>query len=198
MGRRASNEQATRRALQTAALELAEAQGIATTTIDQIAARAGVSRRTFFRYFASKEDAAIGDHTERFNSMATLLDAPRGNHSAVEHCLACAQAVLEPVWSDAELYRKRYRTIRSDPLLRDQTRITDAEFEALVVAAVRSDFARDHADVHARMFAAAGMAAVNAVLDQWSQRTRYNARHELAAAFNDLGVAAQRWRRSDS
>lgn len=50
----------TLRDLHLAASELAEEGGPAATTVDAIADRAGVSRRTFFNYFASKEDAILG------------------------------------------------------------------------------------------------------------------------------------------
>ena len=36
-------------------------QGFEQTTIDQIAAKAGISRRSFFRYFGTKEDIVLGD-----------------------------------------------------------------------------------------------------------------------------------------
>lgn len=53
----------TEREIHRAALELFEAQGIQATTVQQIADRAGVSSRTFFRYFTRKEHAALpGQH----------------------------------------------------------------------------------------------------------------------------------------
>src|SRR4051812_43570721 len=47
-------------AIRDAAAELAVEEGIAGATIDAISARAGISRRTFFNYFQSKEDAVLG------------------------------------------------------------------------------------------------------------------------------------------
>lgn len=43
-----------------AALHLVESDGLAAATVDAIAERAGISRRTFFNYFATKEDAVLG------------------------------------------------------------------------------------------------------------------------------------------
>ena len=48
--------------LREAAYALFEQQGYAATTVDQIAARAGVGRSTFFRAFGSKEDVIFPDH----------------------------------------------------------------------------------------------------------------------------------------
>lgn len=50
----------TRAAIETAALDLVLTDGPETTTVDAIAARAGVSQRTFFNYFESKDAAILG------------------------------------------------------------------------------------------------------------------------------------------
>lgn len=68
--RRERNKQATRRAISTAALDLMREQGYEALTVDLVAEQAGVSRRTFFNYFPSINDALhdhvawIFEHTE--------------------------------------------------------------------------------------------------------------------------------------
>lgn len=57
LGRREQNKIDTRRAIADAAFDLARSVGPGAFTVDQIAERAGVSRRTFFNYFHSAEDA---------------------------------------------------------------------------------------------------------------------------------------------
>ena len=53
-----------RERLTQAAAELFQAQGYDETTIDEIAVRAGIGRRTFFRYYRTKEDVIFPDHDE--------------------------------------------------------------------------------------------------------------------------------------
>src|SRR6202041_319663 len=61
LGRREANKQATRQALQQAADRLFAEHGVTQTTVRDIADAAGVTERTFFRYFGSKEDLIIRD-----------------------------------------------------------------------------------------------------------------------------------------
>src|SRR5690606_21714707 len=53
-----------RRELAAAAMELFATKGYEATTVDEIAAAAGVARRTFFRHFRSKEEAIFPDHDD--------------------------------------------------------------------------------------------------------------------------------------
>ncbi|MHA7158380.1 TetR/AcrR family transcriptional regulator [Glutamicibacter endophyticus] len=66
-GVRAQRKAETARQVHLATLDLVEAQGLEHVTVAQIAARAGISERTFFRYFDSKESATLIGHD-------TLLD----------------------------------------------------------------------------------------------------------------------------
>ncbi|MER6343916.1 TetR family transcriptional regulator [Streptomyces sp. NPDC001595] len=60
-GRREAHKAATRKALQEAAHRMFEERGYAQTTVRDIAAAAGVTERTFFRYFPSKEDLVLDE-----------------------------------------------------------------------------------------------------------------------------------------
>lgn len=76
-GLRERKKQLTRRELHRAALEVAHEHGVAATTVDAVAARAGVSTRTFFNYFATKDDALLGnDPSMEERARALVLEAP--------------------------------------------------------------------------------------------------------------------------
>lgn len=72
LGRREQNKVDTRRAIADAAFDLARSVGPGAFTVDQIAARAGVSRRTFFNYFHSAEDA-LTVRTDGFLELALAV-----------------------------------------------------------------------------------------------------------------------------
>ncbi|CCB71827.1 TetR/AcrR family transcriptional regulator [Streptantibioticus cattleyicolor] len=77
-GLRERKKAETRQALRKAAARLFREQGFARTTVADIVEAAGVSPRTFFRYFASKEDLLLPDLAEFFDRLeAELAGRPR-------------------------------------------------------------------------------------------------------------------------
>ncbi|HEX6389540.1 MAG TPA: TetR family transcriptional regulator [Solirubrobacteraceae bacterium] len=69
----------TRLEITVAATALFRERGFAATTIDDIAARVGCSRRTVFRYFAAKEDVAFGDSIARLEAFQQTLENDDGS-----------------------------------------------------------------------------------------------------------------------
>ena len=79
-GLREAKKARTRANLARAALLLAAEEGLHGTTVEAIAARAGVSPRTFFNYFDSKDEAVVHLGADRFRRlMSTLFDGPRAD-----------------------------------------------------------------------------------------------------------------------
>jgi AcrR family transcriptional regulator len=77
--RRERKKQQLREALMEAALALFEAKGYEHTAVREITDAVDVSERTFFRYFASKEDLALSFLADRLDSfLAALEDRPAG------------------------------------------------------------------------------------------------------------------------
>ncbi|KAM9862484.1 TetR/AcrR family transcriptional regulator [Leucobacter sp. BZR 635] len=118
----------TRHRIHVAALDLIEARGCAAVTVSEVATAAGVSRRTFFRYFRNKEDAVLAGHSRYF-------DAVRAQPLVV-HSVAEALAAIERV-GDAVLaqdlrpelaeHRRMQALISGDPAIRSYAVAQDRE-----------------------------------------------------------------------
>ncbi|MFG3493954.1 TetR/AcrR family transcriptional regulator [Streptomyces sp. NPDC047928] len=113
----------TRDALLRSALELFTTQGYERTTVDEIADTVDVSQRTFFRYFASKEDVAFAVQQmveEHFVVALRARPAGEGPFDAMRNAVLGAwdtigEAVMELV--PVELYLRMFQVIESTPAL---------------------------------------------------------------------------------
>jgi AcrR family transcriptional regulator len=120
---RERKKQRTREALLRAAIELFTTEGYERTTVDDIADAVEVSQRTFFRYFAGKEDAALALDEM---TVTRFVDAVRARPSHEPPLQALRQAVLES-WDTlhevvesvvpVERFLAMYRVIESTPVL---------------------------------------------------------------------------------
>lgn len=75
LGRREAHKAATRKALNDAARRMFEERGYERTTVRDIATEAGVTERTFFRYFPSKEDLVLEEVLELIPVVQSLVVA---------------------------------------------------------------------------------------------------------------------------
>ncbi|MER8220975.1 TetR family transcriptional regulator [Streptomyces sp. NPDC094143] len=123
MNLRERKKQRTRDALLRAALELFATRGYEETTVDDIAAAVDVSQRTFFRYFAGKEETAF--FVPRL-AEALVVDAVRARPRDEVPLEALRRAVVES-WDTIheavdelvpiDLHMRVYRVIESTPAL---------------------------------------------------------------------------------
>ncbi|QJT01425.1 TetR family transcriptional regulator [Streptomyces asoensis] len=172
---RERKKQRTRDALLRAAMELFTSQGYERTTVDEIAAAVDVSQRTFFRYFAGKDEAALALvelTVERF------VEAVRARPPHEPPMEALRQAVLDGWYSinevvesvvPVELYLRMYRVIESTPVLlaAHLRRSVEVEEDLTRVIAEREGLDVD-ADPRPRLAVAVFSGVMRVTERQWS------------------------------
>lgn len=136
MGLRERTRRAVRRELADLALGMFVERGYEATTVEDIAAAAGLSKRSFFRYFPAKEDVLFGDVEDVAGQIAEQVRARPGGEDA----WACLHAVLrewEPRIHTAQRDLDALRLIETTPPLRARLHQKRDELRALVAAALR-------------------------------------------------------------
>ncbi|MDH6578465.1 TetR family transcriptional regulator [Kitasatospora sp. MAP5-34] len=177
--RAAAQRQQMRQDLATAAMELFATQGYEETTVDQIAAAAGVARRTFFRYFRSKEEAIFPDHDDTLIRVADLLASSDYEEHPLDVVCRGIKEVLRMYASTPGVSVARYQLIRQVPALREREIAVVSRYERLFTRYLlgRFDAAEeippgwqrggDDDSMLAEVSAAAVVAAHNHVLRRW-------------------------------
>jgi AcrR family transcriptional regulator len=151
-GLRERKKARTREAIIDAALDLFGRKGFDSTTIEDIAAAADVSPRTFFRYFDSK--------------IAPLLAARPASEGPLEALRQVMQQMLLELLADPSVVRE-FQVMMSAPTLRKLAREHFYEEEAELVSAFAARLGTDDADLTANVMAGAAASAIWAVIDRW-------------------------------
>jgi AcrR family transcriptional regulator len=168
-GGRSGASRRRRYEIASAAIKLFTDQGLDGTTVNDIAAEAGVSPRTFFRHFETKEQAAFPDHEERIEELRRQLSAHRSSLSPLRVVIELSRQSAHQFLEDPALYRPRIQLVRANPALRDRERLIDQKYEEVVADYLRAELDDDPAArLKAEVIAAAIVAAVNHTNDQWA------------------------------
>ena len=131
--RRAGRRPVTSRSeIEHIALEMFSEQGFDHTTVDDVAHAAGIGRRTFFRYYASKNDVAWGSFDEQLVRMRAVLAAQPPDLPVLE---GLRRAVLEFNHVEPEeqpWHRRRLRLILQTPALQAHSTLRYASWRQVV------------------------------------------------------------------
>lgn len=165
-GLRERKKLATRSALTTAALQLAVERGVDSVTADDIAEVAGVSVRTFFNYFATKEQAFVADDLERGQRFVeAVAAAPDGVALWPLLRQTAAEVLAVPDLPSREQALKE-QLVRNNPGVLAEVLAAFARLEEeLVVELLRR--APDAGPLHARLLANTLLAAIRSATETW-------------------------------
>ena len=167
-GLRERHRKRTAADLEEAALELFSAKGFDAVTIDDIAAAADVSRRTFFRYFASKEDVILSDHPRRLGELQAALDRRPDDEpalTALRHAILSLAGTFE---EQREQMLRRFRLVTTTPALEARSLCLQRNWETAVTAMLAERMKVEPSeDLRPGVVAATTMAAMRIATANW-------------------------------
>ena len=131
-------EPGARERLEKAALELFIENGYERTTVAEIAARAGVTERTFFRYFADKREVLFGGGHELENFLVgQVAGAPR-SAGPLDAIAVALKAAATQFFAERYVFaRQRQTVINSNPDLQERELLKLASLTAALAATLR-------------------------------------------------------------
>ncbi|KUN86294.1 TetR/AcrR family transcriptional regulator [Streptomyces griseoruber] len=153
----------TRERLARAALELFGERGYEQTTVAEIARRAGLTERTYFRHYADKREVLFGGSDVLRKVFATAVAEAPASDAPIDVVAAGLEAVAA-VFPGRETARQRQSVVGSHPELQERELIKLATLSAAVTEALH---ARGVADPTAALAAEAGIAVFKIGYERW-------------------------------
>ena len=136
LSRRDRKKQQTRTALSTAALRLVAERGLDQVTVEDISEAADVSARTFFNYFASKDEALTGDQFVDDTGVHERLLAVPAGVPVIRAIRLAMTATIEKMQAEQELWFLRLKVITQNPVLLPRLLARNAVAERSLTAAI--------------------------------------------------------------
>ena len=154
--------------LEKAALELYVERGFEQTTVAEIAKRAGLTERTFFRYFADKREVLFaGAGSLQDFLVGTLASAP-DSAAPIDAVAAAIEAAGALLQQNREYSRQRQAVIAANAELQERELIKLASLASAIAAALRQ---RGVTDPAASLAAEAGIAVFRIAFERWVNET---------------------------
>ena len=181
-GLRERKKQQTRATIVRVALDLFAERGYDATTLAEIAEAAGISPRTIFSYFDSKEEILFCEESHSLEKVKAALEQRPDGATTVD-ALRELISTMPPPDDDAKL---RKQVITSSPSLQLKMRARMAEMEPVLAASFAKDLGSAPDDIRALLIAASATAAFAAIPDRLeAEAANGSVSHERAMAIVD-------------
>ena len=157
----------SRAAVEKVALELFAERGFDDTPVEDIAAAAGISRRTFFRYFPTKSDVLFSEFDTLLDGLHQWFDETSDDRPMFE-VIAEATMRFNRVHTDGPVaHRERMKLILHTPALRANAALRHAEWLGVIARFAARRMGVAEASLEAQLAGHLSIGAANAAYDQW-------------------------------
>jgi TetR/AcrR family transcriptional regulator, regulator of mycofactocin system len=176
----------TRYEIEHIALDLFSERGFDTTTVDDIAAAAGIGRRTVFRYYPSKNDIPWGAFDEELDRMRSTFAALPSDLPVMA---GVRQAVLDfnDVHPDEQpWHRRRLRLILGTPALQAHSTLRYAAWRRVVAEYAASRLGLSPDDLLPQTIGHASLGVALAAYERWLTEDGCELRELLDVVFRSL------------
>lgn len=170
-GLRERKKEQTRDALIRSALLQFDERGFDHVTVEDIAGACEVSPRTFFRYFASKEDVLFVHNTSQCDRFVDFLKVYLPNPSLLDALRSAVVDISAETQGERDLVLLRHRITQNTPSLQSRLTEKNHSWETAILAAVRPKGRLDaDAELRLRLTVAASMTALRVATETWVER----------------------------
>jgi AcrR family transcriptional regulator len=171
-----------------AAMQLYQERGFEQATVAEIAKRAGLTERTFFRHFADKREVLFGGSDELRDTLVSTLEATPSDVLPLEAVARALEAVGDLFARRRDYSRQRQAVIAGNVDLRERELIKLATLGAALTDTLRR---RGVKASLANLTAEVGIAVFKTAFDRWVDDTnRRTLTRIIRDCFDELRVAA--------